>query len=193
MTTLLPDKIFSLTKVNNSKLSNVRFHCEYTDCQKSYTKKQNLEVHVLTFHENRRFHCEYPDCQKSYKEKRNLNHHVLSYHENRRIHCEQPNCEASYSNQKSLTRHNKTDHQNLRHTCAGCDKKFKHRYGLRYHIKVQKCQQTLSKTEKDEIDYKIEFLEKHLADIDSQIHTVAALISGFESFELKCDDCFSNK
>ena len=38
---------------------------------------------------------------------------------------------------------------------------------------------------------KIIFLETHLADIDSKIETVAALISGFESFE--CDDCFVNK
>ena len=38
---------------------------------------------------------------------------------------------------------------------------------------------------------KIELLETHLADIDSQIETVAALISGFETVE--CDDCFINK
>ena len=83
-------------------------------------------------------------------------------------------------------------HENRRFHCdyPNCkksypEKRFLENHFLSYHDK--------RKTEKDKIDDKIEVLEKHLTDIDSQIHTVAALISGFELFELKCGDCFSNK
>ena len=110
--------------MKKSKLSNLRFNCEYSDCQKSYTTKQSLEYHVSSHPENQRFQCEYPECRKFFSSTSNLNKHASNVHNNKRFNT-------------------------------------------------------------------IAVLETHLADIDSQIETVAALISGFETFE--CDDCFLNK
>jgi len=89
-----------------------------------------------------------------------------------------------------LLKHNSSDHKNIKHVCAGCNEEFTQKSSINRHIRVKKCQPSLSKTENDRKAEKIVFLETHLADIDSQIETVAALISGFESFE--CTDCFLN-
>ena len=80
MTTLLAADRPGLSKVNKSKPSNLRFQCDYLNCQKSYTTKDNLEQHVLSHHQNKRFHCKYPDCQKSYTRKQNLDEHVSGSH-----------------------------------------------------------------------------------------------------------------
>ena len=101
------------------------------------------------------------------------------------------NSAASYSGGSGLIRHIGVDPENKKPKCAECHKEFKHKSDLNYHIRVQKCHQGSSVTSKDKIEDKIVLLEKHLADIDSQIETVAALISGLDSAE--CDDCFVNK
>ena len=101
----------TIWRMNNSKLSNVRFHCEYTDCQKSYTVKRNLRNHVLSLHQNRKFHCEYPYCQKSYTKKQYLADHVSSYHENQVFHCEYQDCQKVYFSKRSLTNHVLSHHE----------------------------------------------------------------------------------
>ena len=90
MTTLLADTKSSSSIVNESKISNMSFHCEYPNCQKKYTRRSNLRVHVKCAHKHKRISCEYPDCQKSYSSKRNLEEHVYSHHENQRFRCEYP-------------------------------------------------------------------------------------------------------
>ena len=193
MTTLLPDKISSLSKVKKSKLSNVRFRCEYPDCQKLFSTKRNRGRHVLIHHENRRLHCEYTDCQKSYTTKQHLEDHVSSYHEKRRFHCEYSDCRKSYTEKQNLEDHvlSYHDKKDKKYLCKQlhCGAIYSSRSGLSYHIRVKKCQPSLSKTENDRKAEKIVFLETHLADIDSQIETVAALILGFDSFE--CDECLA--
>ena len=139
-------------------------------------------------------HSLYPDCDKFYTDKRNLEHHVSSNHEkhkNKKYQCPQPNCTVSYGSRIGLFKHNSAVHKNIKHVCAGCNEEFKQNSALNHHIRVINCQPNVSKPGNDMMAEKIEFVEKHLADIDLQIETVAALISGFESFE--CTDCFLNK
>ena len=221
MSTLFEDTESRFSKLKKLKISNLSFHCEYPDCQKSYTTKQSLDIHVSSYHENKRFRCEYPDCEKMFTGKRNLVRHVLSihknrrffceyqnckksyrsndmlklhvssYHENRRLRCDYPDCQKSYTNRSGLFKHNSSEHNNIQHVCANCKEEFRQKSSLNRHIRVKNCQPSFSKTENDRMAEKIVLLETHLADIDSQIKTVAALISGFESFD--CTECFLNK
>ena len=164
------------------------FNCDYPKCEKSYTNKENLKEHVLSHHKNKRFTCEYQDCKKSFGGKKHLAVHVRSYHKKERWLCKLPNCEASFTVPSDLYRHIRADHKQIRHTCARCNAEFKSKYELDLHSKKKKkCQPGFSRKEKD----KIVFVEAHLADIDSQIETVAALISGLDSVE--CEDCFLKK
>jgi len=136
-------------------------------------------------HKKFRFVCKYPNCIRKYQIKDSLENHILAKHKHKKWPCQLPNCAASYLSSRALAEHNSVKHQHIRYTCAGCNNKYTSKKNLNYHIRIQKCQPGFSKNKKD----KIVFLEKHLADIDSQIGTLAALISGFNSFE--CDDCFS--
>ena len=183
MTTLLADTKSSFSKENKSKMLILRFHCEYPDCQKSYTTKGTLADHVSSYHENRGFRCKYPDCLKSYTDKRTLENHVSSYHENRRFKCEYLNCQKSYTTKQNLELHVSSYHENRGFRCEypDCQKSYTTKsnlckHVLREHAEAHKRFETIA------------VLETHIADIDSQIETVAALISGFDSFE--CDECF---
>ena len=102
--------------------------------------------------------------------------------------CKLPDCEAPFKSPSELYLHIRADHKNIKYTCARCNAEFKAKYDLDCHSKrKKKCQLWFSKKEKD----KIVSVEAHLADIDSQINTVAALISGLDSVE--CEDCYLNK
>ena len=130
------------------------------------------------------FQCEYPNCQKSYTRKYHLDEHVLSYHEKRRFQCDYPDCLKSYTDKRTLEDHVASYHENRGFHCKypDCQKVYTTNSDLRRHV--------LKKHTKKRFDT-IAVLEAHLADIDSQIETVAALISGFDSIE--CEDCFLNK
>ena len=163
------------------------FSCDYSNCEKSYTTRNRLKEHVFNYHENKRLTCEYQGCEKSFAAKTYRAIHVRSYHKGERWLCKLPNCKATFTSPSELSRHIKDDHRNVKHTCADCDTEFKYKVGLDRHIEKQKCKSGFSKKETD----KIVCVEAHLADIDSQIKTVAALISGLDSVE--CEDCFLNK
>ena len=113
----MADTESSFSKVNKSKRSNSRFHCDFPDCQNSYTYKHGLEKHVSIYHENQRFECEYPECQKSYTEKTSLQNHVSSYHENRRFQCEYPDCQKSFIEKRTLENHVLSYHENRGFRC----------------------------------------------------------------------------
>ena len=95
-----------------------------------------------------------------------------------------PDCQKSYTTKWSLEEHVSSYHENQRFQCeySDCRKFYSTRSNLTKHV---------SKAHKNKRFDTIAVLKAHLADIDSQIETVSALISGFNSFE--CDDCFLNK
>ena len=137
---------------------------------------------------NERFHCDYQGCERSFAEKNYLKIHVRSYHKQERWICKLQNCEASFTSPSDLSLHIRADHKKINYKCDRCNAEFRVKPDLNRHIKrKKKCQPGFGNNEKD----KIEFVEAHLADIDFQIETVAALISGLDSVE--CDDCFFNK
>ena len=178
----------SCLKRHDSKYhKNVRFSCEYENCEKSYARKDQLKIHCSTIHMKHRYVCDYPNCALQYSHKSTLDIHILAKHKHKKWICKFPECANSFISPKSLRDHIKTKHNKVKYTCASCIEEFKTGRSLKRHVENQKCRPSVHKNSTE----KIEFLEKHLADIDSQIRTVAGLISGFESFE--CDDCHSNK
>ena len=89
-------------------------------------------------------------------------------------------------NPPRLKQHVLSNHENRRYRCEypDCEKSYTTKECLKDHI---------ASCHENRINHETHKNKKHQcpADIDSQIKTVAALISGFESFE--CTDCFLNK
>ena len=131
--------------------------------------------------------CDYPQCEKSYTCKSDMQRHVLSFHKNERYSCDYQGCKKSYSEKVDLKNHIGSYHRNVRYTCDGCQTKYKNKRTLDLHLKKQQCKKSSNKKQNEQISV----VEAHLADIDSQIETVATLISGISS--VNCHDCTLNK
>ena len=95
-----------------------------------------------------------------------------------------PDCQKTYTSKQYLERHVLIHHKSRRFHCEypDCQKFYNSKQSLCKHI---------SKAHTNKRSDTIAVLETYLADIDSQIETVASLILGFDSIE--CDECFLNK
>ncbi|KAL0490615.1 transcription factor IIIA [Acrasis kona] len=54
------------------------FRCEYEGCDRVYTRKGNLNMHVKSIHLNKTFDCDL--CEQKYKNKTNLKRHYIAVH-----------------------------------------------------------------------------------------------------------------
>ncbi|XP_063231940.1 zinc finger protein ZXDC-like [Bacillus rossius redtenbacheri] len=98
--------------------TQLRKHCklehprqyECADCQKVFTSKNNLRLHVAVhLHPLDRgvLLCPHDSCPRFYFHKRNLMHHVRSSHEGRRVPCDEPGCERTFCTKQKMEDHKK--------------------------------------------------------------------------------------
>ncbi|KAI8926524.1 hypothetical protein BC831DRAFT_390615, partial [Entophlyctis helioformis] len=55
-----------------------KFTC--TDCNKSFTRKYNLDAHMRSHYNVKPFRCTLAGCQEAFVRKHDLQRHVLSVH-----------------------------------------------------------------------------------------------------------------
>ncbi|XP_044267223.1 zinc finger protein 271-like isoform X2 [Tribolium madens] len=113
------------------------FTCE--NCHKSFSCKQNYEVHFKAVHAGERpFACEL--CNKRFSYANSLKVHLLQHFpktgpdDDSSAQYKCPSCPKSFRHPSSLQYHRDSEHTNgRRFVCNKCDKPFKHRQLLQRH------------------------------------------------------------
>ena len=90
---------------------NVRYDCD--ECDKSFSRKANLNRHIKGVHENNRYNCD--RCEKSFTKKCHLTMHIQGVHDNVRYNCDM--CDKSFSDKVSLNKHIQSVHENIQFNC----------------------------------------------------------------------------
>ncbi|ODN05510.1 Transcription factor IIIA [Orchesella cincta] len=98
-----------------SELVNHKKSCHPTElkcsvCEKTFSSKQYLKVHVQVHEEERTsYQCPIKDCPRFYLHIKNLNHHLRIKHEDLGFQC--PKCKRKLSSKQKLDHHIKTIHE----------------------------------------------------------------------------------
>ena len=90
------------------KLRN--YICEEEGCEKRFETKSNRERHRRGVHvKERLFHCD--DCEKNFSRKDNLKVHIQAAHQSLKQICKEGGCGKAFSTESNLERHAKAEHQ----------------------------------------------------------------------------------
>ena len=101
---------------------NIRpYKCSYTGCNKEYSNKSRLEVHIRTHTGARPYVCTI--CSKSFNEKGNLKTHQIFHSAERPFKCKY--CEKTYKTNCHLKEHIEINHLNIKKfKCSICKCSF---------------------------------------------------------------------
>nr|KAJ3412185.1 hypothetical protein HK105_002417 [Polyrhizophydium stewartii] len=82
--------------------ANYRFPC--TLCDRAFTRKYNLEAHILV-HQNRKpYSCSHKNCSEAFVRKYDLKRHIRTIHQ-RTYYGPCPHCQRQYSRIDSYRKH----------------------------------------------------------------------------------------
>ncbi|KAJ0170553.1 hypothetical protein K1T71_013924 [Dendrolimus kikuchii] len=99
--------------------SNAKYTCDY--CNKKYTQKVSLRVHIQYEHGNYKPHvCEW--CGKKFWAKSRLNAHIVKHTKERNFNCEL--CNGKFVTRESLLYHTRRHTGERPYECPYCDSKF---------------------------------------------------------------------
>ncbi|XP_017769673.1 PREDICTED: zinc finger protein 271-like [Nicrophorus vespilloides] len=123
----LPE-ILEETKTIDSPKPEVKYNC--VPCAKTFSCKQNYEIHMNAVHENQKpYECD--KCDKKFPYLNSLKCHMLQ-HTNKSYPCD--TCEKVFNHPSSLVYHKEAEHNNGRKfICNKCKKCFKHKQLLLRH------------------------------------------------------------
>jgi DNA-directed RNA polymerase subunit RPC12/RpoP len=151
--------VFSLRHhVKVVHINQAAFNCHL--CEKSFSRKANLESHLVSHSNDKPYSCDYCGlrlktkgnlrvhkkihsddyvtcsiCGKRFKTQNQLTNHKIIHSEEKKHSCE--HCDASYKRSKELKNHLMSVHYNLRkHSCPWCPKTFVNNSNFRKHKKV---------------------------------------------------------
>lgn len=98
-------------KVDTRPTQKRRWQCEIDSCNRWFASRHNVNVHVLSVHENRREHvC--VQCARTFQRVEHLKQHTLRTHTNTRpFKCIE--CEASFNDKQYLRKHHINMHTDL--------------------------------------------------------------------------------
>ena len=131
------------------------YTCTY--CQKSFTRRSNLNRHIESVHHKRTHPC--TQCTKVFKYAGSLKQHVRTAHEHHSHDCEQcgqkfislrdlkvhvsakhlgdvypcQDCDKTFTRPRNLKEHRSSIHAGKTHTCPLCDKNYTYRRSLKLH------------------------------------------------------------
>ena len=113
------------------------------ECNKEFTRKDNLTVHINNIHRGEKHVC--AECNKEFTQKGNLYRHIRRNHGNTEVYnCTL--CNKSYKSSDGLSKHVNTKHKNIIYPCEHCGKEFTQNSHSKRHMK--KCQQSSTNTKK---------------------------------------------
>ena len=124
-------------------------------CNKIFTEKGNLKVHIRVHTNDRPYHCPFTNiCKQSFKTKSQLSDHILKHTQIKNYSC--PECKASFSRKSRLKIHLMIHRGEKPFQCNICNKKFREKSNYNYHIKKHfvktiKSLNKKSQNKKDEI------------------------------------------
>ena len=103
-------------------------------CDKIFTEKGNLKVHIRVHTNDRPFHCPYTDkCDQAFKTRSQLNDHILKHTQIKNHMC--PECNASFSRKSRLKIHLMIHKGEKPFQCEICLKQFREKSNYNYHMK----------------------------------------------------------
>ncbi|CAH8614547.1 unnamed protein product [Schistosoma margrebowiei] len=125
----------------NSTKELRKYHCTYPECNKSYTRRYRLNLHISTHLITDPISCDAPNCNVKCFSEEDLKRHKLSQHSSvdnhpRRRHiCTFPGCSRSYSELNRLEEHLRTHTGERPYVCRkpGCGATFARLSGVKSH------------------------------------------------------------
>ncbi|CAH8611387.1 unnamed protein product [Schistosoma bovis] len=125
----------------NSTKELRKYHCTYPECNKSYTRRYRLNLHISTHTDTGPISCDTPNCNVKCFSEEDLKRHKLSQHssvdkDSRRRHaCTFPGCSRSYSELNRLEEHLRTHSGERPYVCRkpGCGATFARLSGVKSH------------------------------------------------------------
>ena len=124
----------------SSSSSNHKYKCDR--CNKSYTQRGHLNVHIKSVHLKVKFNCEFCDYQSTTKS--SLKKHINTVHlKLKPFQCDE--CDQSFGRSGHLKRHIDAVHKKIRFRCSfdGCDKSFLSKSNFSKHLKLHEGQMNL--------------------------------------------------
>ena len=103
-------------------------------CEKSYTSKHNLDLHMRTQHSNKRpYKCN--DCEKNFKDPTVFKRHRELHELNGERNFECNICKSKFITKSRLSTHIRFKHKDKLYSCPKCGNKVKGKITLDRHIR----------------------------------------------------------
>ena len=110
------------------KINNANYQCN--ECNKTYSRKDKLNVHVKSIHNGVTFNCN--KCGKKLSSKHHIRRHEHLVHDGVKFNCEK--CEKNFGEKGKLKIHIKKIHDGIKFNCNQCEQKFSEKRHLNYHV-----------------------------------------------------------
>ncbi|KAG5880071.1 hypothetical protein JTB14_034702 [Gonioctena quinquepunctata] len=114
-----------------------KYTCPFEGCSATYRKNCLFEIHIRKHTNERPFHCDVSDCQKSYTNVWHLKRHKSMVHNQAdEVKCDIKGCGLILSNKYSLKKHKNRAHNDsaFAFNCGICSQGFHRKRQLRQHI-----------------------------------------------------------
>ncbi|XP_055615798.1 zinc finger protein 271-like isoform X3 [Toxorhynchites rutilus septentrionalis] len=117
-------------RTNTQRKGEKPFKCE--ECDKPYSSKQALEIHVRSHTGERPYSCSH--CSKRFKDLSSCNRHIRIHSDERPYAC--PLCSKAFKGSRTLKLHIRIHTGERPHSCPHCPRAFIQRSSLNQHIRT---------------------------------------------------------